>query len=200
MDILKSRDCGKLFKPFFPAALLFVLGVTMTPETDKKEVVSQAETPKVVSAPKVGAPKEVLTHSPTLKDKQNWCNKNKDCTILSEAAYYEARGETDAGVVAVMHTILNRVNKEGRWPNTIKEVVYQNKQFSYTWDGSLKKGMNDKKQVDRMLIVAYDVLNGLIDSPVGSSDHYHTVYVNPSWSKHLNYTYHVGNHKFYRSE
>ena len=49
----------------------------------------------------------------------------------------------------------------------------------------------------RKLELAYDVLNGLIDSPVGSSDHYHTVYVNPSWSKHLNYTYHVGNHIFY---
>lgn len=138
------------------------------------------------------------TWQPTLKDKQAWCSKDKDCATLAEAGYYEARGESDIGVVSVLHTILNRVNKEGRWPNTIKEVVYQNKQFSYTWDGSLKRGMNNTYQVDRMLELAYDVLNGLIDSPVGSSDHYHTVYVNPSWSKHLNYTYHVGNHIFYK--
>lgn len=136
-------------------------------------------------------------HHKTLDEKVSWCKKDKDCTILAEAGYYEARGENDIGVVSVLHTILNRVNKEGRWPNTIKEVVYQSKQFSYTWDGSLKKGMNDTYQVDRMLVVAYDVLHGLIGSPVGSSDHYHTVYVNPSWSKHLNYTYHVGNHIFY---
>ena len=133
-----------------------------------------------------------------IEEKVAWCKQDKDCTILAEAAYYEARGEDDRGVVSVMYAILNRVNKEGRWPNTIKEVVYQHKQFSYTWDGSLKRGMNNTYQVDRMLVLAYDVLHGLIDSPVGSSDHYHTVHVNPSWSKHINYTYHVGNHKFYR--
>lgn len=176
-----------------PATLLILLGISMSPETNKEEVGFQFDTPKVEGVPKVGAPKD----APTLKDKQAWCKEDKQCTILSQAAYYEARGESDSGVVAVMHTILNRVNKEGRWPNTIKEVVYQNKQFSYTWDGSLKRGMNNTYQVDRMLVLAYDVLHGLIDSPVGSSDHYHTVYVNPSWSKHLNYTYHVGNHIFY---
>lgn len=139
----------------------------------------------------------IALEQPTMRSKRLWCKSNSSCSILAEAGYYEARGEGDIGVVSVMHTILNRVNKEGRWPNTIKDVVYQNKQFSYTWDGSLKRGMNNTYQVDRMSVLAYDVLHGVIDSPVGSSDHYHTVYVNPSWSKHLNYTYHVGNHIFY---
>ena len=136
----------------------------------------------------------------TLKDKQSWCKKDKDCTTLAEAGYYEARGESDAGVVSVLHTILNRVNKEGRWPNTIKEVVYQNKQFSYTHDGSMKHGMNDKKQVDRMLVLAYDVLHGLIDSPVGGSTHYHSTNVNPYWVSDVEYIANVDNHKFYRGD
>lgn len=132
------------------------------------------------------------------KEKVEWCKKDKDCTILAEAAYYEARGEDSIGVVAVMYTILNRVNKENRWPNTIEGVVYQNKQFSYTHDGSLNRGMSNTKQVQRMYILAYDVMNGLIESPVGSSDHYHAAHVKPYWAKHLNYTYHVGNHIFYK--
>jgi len=172
-----------------PMLVVLLLSCNFLPKKDKGLAI-------IVFDPPIAAD-TFNTTGATLKDKQDWCKDNKDCTTLAESAYYEARGEGDVGVVGVMHTILNRVNKEGRWPNTIKEVVYQNKQFSYTWDGSLKRGMNDTYQVDRMLALAYDVLNGLIDSPVGSSDHYHTVYVNPSWSKHLNYTYHVGNHIFY---
>ena len=171
----------------------------MTPETDKKEVVSLAETPKVVSAPKVGAPKEVGAHAPTLKDKQSWCKKDKDCTTLAEAGYYEARGESDIGVVSVLHTILNRVAHKS-WPDSVQGVVYKPKHFSYTHDGSMRYGMNDTKQVDRMLVLSYDVLHGLIDSPVGSSTHYHSTKVNPYWAGDVEYIANVGNHKFYRGD
>lgn len=133
-------------------------------------------------------------------EKVMWCKKDKDCSVLVEAAYYEARGEVDMGVVSVMHTILNRVNKEGRWPNTIKEVVYQNKQFSYTWDGSLKRGMNNTYQVDRVSVLAYDVLHGEVESPVGWATHYHSINVKPYWGKDLDYVAHIGNHIFYRGD
>ena len=145
------------------------------------------------------APYDPPTLAQQTKEKVEWCKKDKDCTILAEAGYYEARGETDAGVVSVLHTILNRVAHK-TWPDTIKAVVYQNKQFSYTWDGSLKKGMNDKKQVDRMLVLAYDVLHGLIDSPAGGSTHYHATKVNPYWVSDVSYIADVGNHVFYKGD
>jgi len=160
----------------------------MIPKAGKKMVVFQFDTPK-----------EVITHAPTLKDKQAWCEKDKDCTILTEAAYYEARGESDIGVVSVLHTILNRVAHQS-WPDSIQGVVYKPKHFSYTWDGSLKRGMNDKKQVERMSILAYDVLHGLVESPVGNSTHYHTNKVNPYWVSDVNYIADVGNHRFYRGD
>ena len=111
------------------------------------------------------------TWQPTLKDKQDWCSKDKDCATLAEAAYYEARGESDTGVVSVLHTILNRVAHKA-WPDSVQGVVYQSKQFSYTHDGSMKHGMNNKNQVARISILAYDVLHGLIESPVSGSTHY----------------------------
>lgn len=133
------------------------------------------------------------------KEKVEWCKKDKDCTILAEAAYYEARGESDIGIVSVLHTILNRVAHKA-WPDTIRGVVYQNRQFSYTHDGSMKQGMNNKKQVVRMNVLAYDVMHGLIGSPVGSSTHYHTTKVNPYWVGDVNYVANVGNHRFYRGD
>ena len=91
-------------------------------------------------------------HQKTLDEKAAWCKKDKDCTTLAEAAYYEARGESDAGVVSVLHTILNRVAHKA-WPDSVQGVVYKPKHFSYTHDGSMKQGMNDKKQVARMNIL-----------------------------------------------
>lgn len=139
------------------------------------------------------------TFNTTLKDKQDWCERDKDCTILSEAAYYEARGESDAGVVSVLHTILNRV-AHNSWPDSVQGVVYKPKHFSYTHDGSMKQGMNDQKQFARMNVLAYDVLHGLVDSPVGNSTHYHTTKVNPYWVSDVNYIANVGNHRFYRGD
>lgn len=138
-------------------------------------------------------------HQKTLDEKAAWCKLSTSCTTLAEAAYYEARGETDAGVVSVLHTILNRVTHK-TWPDTIKGVVYQNRQFSYTWDGSLKRGMNNTYQVDRMNVLAYDALHGLIDSPAGESTHYHSTKVNPYWVSDVNYISDVGNHKFYKGD
>jgi len=73
----------KMFKfLLLPAALLLMLRMNLLSETEKKLVVFQFDTPKVE-----GTPKEVLTHTPTLKDKQDWCKKDKDCATLAEAAY-----------------------------------------------------------------------------------------------------------------
>lgn len=187
----------KIFKlSLLPTALLLMLGMNLLPETEKKMVVFQFDTPKVEGVAKdVVAPKEVST----LKDKQEWCKKDKDCTILAEAAYYEARGESDAGVVSVLHTILNRVAHKA-WPDSVQGVVYKPKHFSYTHDGSMNHGMKNKKQVARMNVLAYDVLHGLVGSPVGDSTHYHTIKVNPYWVSDVSYVADVGNHKFYRGD
>ena len=123
------------------------------------------------------------------------CKKDTECRVLAEAGYYEARSESDVGVVSVMHVIMNRVKTKNRWGNTVRQVVYQRKQFSYTHDGSMRRGMTEKEQVDRMLSFAYDVLHGKIESPVGAATHYHTVSVDPKWG--LPYIMHVGSHIFY---
>lgn len=186
----------KMFKRllFITIVLESILLVVMLHNSYKVQNTSEREE-VIFSEPKPDT--NISLEQPTMLSKQLWCKSNSSCRVLAEAGYYEARSEDSLGVIAVMHTILNRVNKENRWPNTVEGVVYQSKQFSYTWDGSLDKGMVNKKQVERMYVLAYDVLNRLIESPVGSSDHYHAVNVNPYWAKHLNYTYHVGNHIFY---
>lgn len=137
----------------------------------------------------------------SLKEKREWCKKRYNCKLLAEVGYYEARNQHDMGVIAVMYVAINRAKSNHpifKQQSTLKDVIYKKNQFSYLWDGSTKKGMNDKKQVDRMLVLGYDVLNGLVDSPVEDSLYYHTTQVKPNWSQHYAYTMTVGDHKFYK--
>ena len=52
----------------------------------------------------------------------------------AQNVYFESQGEPGLGMVAVSQVVLNRV-EDKRWPATICEVVWQNKQFSWTHDG-----------------------------------------------------------------
>ena len=86
----------------------------------------------VIFSSKGGAPEE--------EDPEWYC--------LTEAIYFEARGESFQGQVAVAEVILNRVDND-RWPDTICGVVNQGTgrkyacQFSYTCDG-IPDTVNDR--------------------------------------------------------
>lgn len=124
-----------------------------------------------------------------------WCMKNNDCKWMTQALYYESRSESDRGVAAVAHVILNRMNHK-YWPSTVKGVITQHKQFSYRHDGSMDKGFTDKKQYVRVAVIAAKVLEGEISSPVGNATHYHTTSVAPVWSKVKRKVAQIGNHVF----
>lgn len=144
---------------------------------------------------------ELLNQYVSDEYKVGWCNKSESCRVLAEAAYHEARSEDEVGVVAVMQVILNRKYSEDRIfarQTSVKSVVYASNQFSYVWDGSRARGMKDKKQVVRMKIMAYDVLNGLIGDITNDSVYYHAGYVRPYWRDHYEYVVTVDNHLFYK--
>lgn len=131
--------------------------------------------------------------------KIEWCKKDKDCSKLAEALYFEARSESDEGVVAVAQVILNRASYPKRWKHTVREVIQEKWQFSYLWDGSVKRGMKNKVQAERMAIIAADVLHGRIAAPEWSKNvfFYHTKRVSPFWKSKKKVVATVGEHVFY---
>ena len=126
------------------------------------------------------------------------CAKYRQCRTLAEVGYYEARGESDLGVIAVMYVVINRT-LHSRWPNTILQVAYQKSQFSYTFDGALNKEMK-KAQKHRMMELAWDVIHKNVKNPIGSADHYHSVNVHPAWVNKLKFVVKIGNHMFYEGK
>lgn len=123
------------------------------------------------------------------------CLRDTDCRTLAEASYYEARGESDTGVVLVMQTIVNRVEHK-RWGTNIRDVVYEPYQFSYTHDGSIDKAEQDVKQWIRMYFLAYNFLQGNVEVPEEYKrvTHYLKKGVNTKWYKKFDRVVVVGNH------
>jgi len=111
--------------------------------------------------------------------------------------YHESRGEVIEGQIAVAHVTANRVNNEN-WPNNICDVVYQNKQFSWTFlikDQTPK----DEKLWAQAMIIARDVIIGNTVDPTEGAVFYHANYVNPSWAeqKSMSISKIIGVHIFY---
>lgn len=117
-----------------------------------------------------------------------------ECMALN--IYHEARGESREGQIAVGHVTLNRV-KSKKYPDTICEVVYQNKQFSWTHD-RIPDRPRDIKNYNRIKRLSYEILQGLHKDPTSGSTYFHTKKVNPWWSRSVKRTRIIGNHIFYR--
>lgn len=121
---------------------------------------------------------------------------------LTEALYFEARGESVKGMFGVAEVILNRVD-DPRYPNTVCKVVNQGTgeryrcQFTYTCDGR-PETMNDTRAYQRVGKVAHLMLEGMDRRLTKGATHYHTKSVKPRWSKVFPRTTTIGYHHFYR--
>ena len=121
---------------------------------------------------------------------------------LSEALYFEARGETVKGQFAVAEVILNRV-KSARFPDNVCGVINQGTgkryqcQFTYTCDGN-PETIHEPRAFDRVGKIARLALDGAAPKITNGATHYHTTAVSPRWSRIYTRTARYGVHLFYR--
>jgi spore germination cell wall hydrolase CwlJ-like protein len=122
---------------------------------------------------------------------------------LSDAIYFEARGETARGQIAVAQVVMNRVFS-GYYPDNVCGVVYQNAnrhlacQFTFACDG-IRDRVTEPDAWSRAKRIARDTLDGkywLAD--VGKATHYHAYWVHPWWVRGMRKLDKIGVHTFYR--
>jgi spore germination cell wall hydrolase CwlJ-like protein len=141
---------------------------------------------------------------------------------LVENIYFESKGESMRGKIAVGVVTLNRL-KDSRYPKTICEVVKQGPvreswktrqdstlaadqrlynpirhrcQFSWWCDGYKERIKYDENWIDSVR-AAKSALTGKYDDLVDGATHYHAVYVTPEWANRLKFIVQIDNHKFY---
>ena len=118
---------------------------------------------------------------------------DQDISCLAANVYHEARGESLRGQRAVADVTLNRVDSRS-WPNTLCQVVWQRKQFSWTHD-HLSDEMRDADAREVAYRIAWEALN---EPRTNDATHYHATYTKPYWANSLEYIETIGLHKFYK--
>lgn len=118
-----------------------------------------------------------------------------DLQCLTEALYFEARGESTAGQQAVAEVILNRVDHP-RFPDSVCGVVNQRGQFSYKGRAGR---YHERAAFSRVQRVAQAALSGAPRDLTGGATYFHTGAVRPNWSRKFTRTVRIGSHIFYRS-
>lgn len=121
---------------------------------------------------------------------------------LSEALYFEARGEDIWGQMAVAEVILNRADSS-RFPDSVCGVVSQGStrrhacQFSYNCDGKTES-IGDNRAYGRVGKLALMMIEGRARVLTGGAVFYHADTVSPSWASAMEQTTIIGDHIFYR--
>ena len=120
---------------------------------------------------------------------------SKEERCLASAVYFEAKGESLAGQLAVARVVLARANS-GRFPSTLCGVVFQKGQFSFVRGASLPSIQTDSMHWRNAVAISNIALDNKWKSPVEGALFFHARHVSPGWR--LTRLGSVDNHIFYR--
>ncbi|WP_265569563.1 cell wall hydrolase [Sphingomicrobium nitratireducens] len=120
--------------------------------------------------------------------------RDEQMECLAKAVYFEARGESLAGQLAVGEVIANRAESR-RFPATYCGVVTQRSQFSFVKGGRIPEPNRGSSAWRKAVAIARIVDGAHHESQVAGALFFHARRVSPGWR--LNRVGTVGNHVFY---
>jgi len=122
-------------------------------------------------------------------------HSERDLECLAKNIYFEAKGESLSGKIAVAQVTLNRVLHKQEFSKTICGVVYQKDQFSWTINKNIK--VRDQQQWRDSLHIAKGILQGKLFLEGFEALYFHATYVKPNWRNTRQYITTIGRHIFY---
>ena len=159
-----------------------------TPVEDSKTIETEAE-PEPIPAPVTAASLAELvaaTPRPAEIDPELRC--------LAGAVYFESRGESLPGQLAVAHVVINRA-QSGRFPKSLCGVVLQKSQFSFVRGGRMP-AIRQGAQWNNAVAIAQIARDGSWKNHAPGALFFHARYVSPGWRKTR--IAQIDNHIFYR--
>jgi spore germination cell wall hydrolase CwlJ-like protein len=118
---------------------------------------------------------------------------NQEVICLAKNIYFESRGESLAGKLAVAKVTLNRTKHED-FPSTICKVVYQPGQFS--WTASKQRTIKDQQAWQESLEIARKATRtGLSELRSFTAIYFHSGHRPYGWKGKL--IAKIGGHRFY---
>jgi spore germination cell wall hydrolase CwlJ-like protein len=123
---------------------------------------------------------------------------DQETNCLATAVYFEARGESLEGQLAVARVVINRA-ASGRYPPDWCSVVKQPSQFSFVRHGGFPAADTNCEAWRKAEAVAEIAAANIVPSVGSDVLWYHADYVAPAWRRSLQQAQQIGAHIFYHS-
>ena len=120
---------------------------------------------------------------------------SREMQCLAGAIYFEARGESLNGQLAVGRVIVAR-SKSGRFPDSYCGVVFQRSQFSFVQGNRMPQIRTASRDWRDAVAIAQISHAGSWRSPAEGALFFHATHVSPGWR--LSRVARIENHVFYR--
>lgn len=126
--------------------------------------------------------------------------KSQDC--LAKNIYYEARGESDMGKIAVARVTINRAKQTDK---SVCGVVFERqtpKTCQFSWTCSKKRAIiADNESWNSCVAIAHQILAyDSYNNVVKDATYYHATNIHPNWSAHMIKVGRVDNQIFYKEK
>jgi hypothetical protein len=123
---------------------------------------------------------------------------DEETNCLATAVYFEARGESVEGQLAVARVVMNRA-ASGKYPTSWCAVVKQPWQFSFVRNGQFPAADRNCDAWRKAEAIAELAAANVVPSVGTDVLWYHADYVAPSWGRRLDRVEKIGQHIFYRA-
>jgi hypothetical protein len=123
---------------------------------------------------------------------------DEETNCLATAVYFEARGESLEGQLAVARVVMNRA-ASGKYPPSWCATIKQPAQFSFVQHGQFPQVPTTSAAWARAEGIARLATANVIPTVGADVLWYHANYVAPSWGRRLNRAEQIGAHIFYRA-
>ncbi len=155
-----------------------------SPENNKEALAPDAK-PAPVTAESLAA---LVAATPRPAD------MDPELRCLAGTVYFESRGESLVGQLAVAHVVINRA-QSGRFPKSLCGVVHQRSQFSFVRGGKMP-AVREGTQWANAIAIAQIARDGSWKNHAPGALFFHARYVSPGWRKTR--IAQIDNHIFYR--
>lgn len=151
---------------------------------------------------------QVETSSQFLKTAEDHLYSDEDLICLAENIYFESRGESLAGQLAVGIVTMNRVTSS-EFPKSVCSVVKQTRyfegapmknacQFSWYCDGHPDVIARNSEAWNKSVDIARAILEKQVYDFTNGATYFHARTVRPSWSRSFEKVAEIDNHIFYK--
>ncbi|WP_247594714.1 cell wall hydrolase [Sphingopyxis sp. PAMC25046] len=159
-----------------------------TPVEDGKTIETETEAEASPAPVTAASLSELVAATPKLAE------IDPELRCLAGAVYFESRGESLPGQLAVAHVVINRA-QSGRFPKSLCGVVLQKSQFSFVRGGRMP-AIRQGAQWNNAVAIAQIARDGSWKNHAPGALFFHARYVSPGWRKTR--VAQIDNHIFYR--